>query len=254
MSQINAETLRKALQKGPPETIGYGEQSIEAFRHGWNAAMNSVYEAVGLGIVLVEDKTGTAGSTVDAPALQEILRGFVVNERHMNDPELRPVRDRLFALARAAIDPAWLPPEVNTTPAREEGRWACPKCDGRHVQVALPAWHRETAGLNLDYVETDGEAEVLYWYCEDCEAEGQGEPIDTMALPSVADVEENAETFGGIEATFVLVDDDGKPLPPAEGPALTGMLEHIDRTFVETFVGQSAQPAFNAAIASKGGA
>lgn len=35
--------------------------------------------------------------------LLAVCEGFVLNERHMDDPELRAVRDKLFALARAAI-------------------------------------------------------------------------------------------------------------------------------------------------------
>lgn len=35
--------------------------------------------------------------------LLAVLSGFVLNERHMGDPEFRTVRDKLFAVARAAI-------------------------------------------------------------------------------------------------------------------------------------------------------
>jgi hypothetical protein len=77
--------------------------------------------------------------------------------------------------------------EVNAPRPRAESRWACPKCKSLNVQVALPAWHHESAGLNLTYVETDGEAEVLYWFCEDCEESDSGEPTDTLAPPAIAE-------------------------------------------------------------------
>jgi hypothetical protein len=77
--------------------------------------------------------------------------------------------------------------EVNAPRPHAESRWACPKCQSRNVQVAIVAWHHESAGLNLTYVETDGEAEVRYWFCEDCEESDSGEPIDTLAPPAIAE-------------------------------------------------------------------
>ena len=46
---VSAATAIKATQKGAPETIGYGEQTQAAFRHGWNAAMDHVWRTLGLG-------------------------------------------------------------------------------------------------------------------------------------------------------------------------------------------------------------
>jgi hypothetical protein len=77
--------------------------------------------------------------------------------------------------------------EVNAPRPHAESRWACPKCKSLNVQVALPAWHRETAGLNLEFVETDAEADVLFWFCEDCEESDSGMPTDTLAPPAIAE-------------------------------------------------------------------
>lgn len=65
-------------------------------------------------------------------------------------------------------------------------RWACPECRGTNVQISLPAWHTETADLELKYVETDDGAEALWWWCEDCQDSQGGQPIDLTA-PVVGD-------------------------------------------------------------------
>lgn len=48
MKQIDASRVIAALRKGPPEKIGYGEQTSKAFDAGWSAAMNAVWEQLRL--------------------------------------------------------------------------------------------------------------------------------------------------------------------------------------------------------------
>ena len=57
-----------------------------------------------------------------------------------------------------------------------DSRWKCPKCGSTHVQVSLPTWYRETSDGTLVMVNTDGEASVQFWYCEECEESSSGEP------------------------------------------------------------------------------
>jgi hypothetical protein len=57
-----------------------------------------------------------------------------------------------------------------------DSRWKCPKCGSTHVQVSLPTWYRETSEGTLIMVTTDGEADVQFWYCEECEESDSGEP------------------------------------------------------------------------------
>ena len=59
-------------------------------------------------------------------------------------------------------------------------RWECPECGSRNVQIALPAWYRETAN-GLSFVDTDEGADPLWWYCVDCERSDTGKPIDRFA-------------------------------------------------------------------------
>jgi rubredoxin len=57
-----------------------------------------------------------------------------------------------------------------------DSKWKCPKCGSLEVQIALPAWHNEGVGHNLTYIQTDEDAEPLYWFCRACEESGDGEP------------------------------------------------------------------------------
>lgn len=61
--------------------------------------------------------------------------------------------------------------EEDATPPR----WQCPHCKSVKVQIGLPAWHTETDG-RLTYVETDTEADVMWWYCPECNSSDTGEP------------------------------------------------------------------------------
>jgi hypothetical protein len=55
-------------------------------------------------------------------------------------------------------------------------RWKCPKCGSENVQVAIPTWYRESSDGTLTFVNTDEEADPLYWVCDDCEETGHHEP------------------------------------------------------------------------------
>jgi hypothetical protein len=102
-------------------------------------------------------------------------------------PDNTPCPDCKFVwdvLIKAGVSP---PAQVSTTRAREPSRWACPHCSGRNVQVSMPTWYYEATGFDLTFVETDTEAEVMFWYCEDCQESDSGQPIDTLAPPSIAD-------------------------------------------------------------------
>jgi hypothetical protein len=55
-------------------------------------------------------------------------------------------------------------------------RWRCPACKGTNVQVSYPTWYREKADYTLEKLETDQEAEILWWYCNDCDETDCGEP------------------------------------------------------------------------------
>lgn len=61
-----------------------------------------------------------------------------------------------------------------------ESRWACPKCGSHDVQVALPAWFREAPWFDLEYIEADASADVLFWSCGSCDESGSGEPVDLL--------------------------------------------------------------------------
>lgn len=55
-------------------------------------------------------------------------------------------------------------------------RWQCPACHGRNVQISLPARHIENTDFTIKYIETDIEAEILWWYCPDCNESDTGQP------------------------------------------------------------------------------
>lgn len=62
-----------------------------------------------------------------------------------------------------------------------ESRWKCPECGSTKVQIGLPAWHTETQDYELTYVETDAEADIMWWYCPDCDESDSGAPEDLLA-------------------------------------------------------------------------
>lgn len=55
-------------------------------------------------------------------------------------------------------------------------RWKCPECGGTDIRIALPAWHTESKDGTLTYIQTDAEASVMWWLCNECEAFGDGNP------------------------------------------------------------------------------
>ena len=86
-------------------------------------------------------------------------------------------------------------PKVTDTRARAS-RWACPACGSRDVEIALPAWFRETDGFTLDQTSVDAEADILYWACNDCDGNGCGDPIDTLQAEFNAQLDQ-ADLFEG---------------------------------------------------------
>jgi len=59
-------------------------------------------------------------------------------------------------------------------------RWKCPHCGSPDVQIGLPAWHTESKDFEVRYVETDLEADIMWWYCPNCDESGSGQPEDTV--------------------------------------------------------------------------
>jgi hypothetical protein len=57
-----------------------------------------------------------------------------------------------------------------------DSRWKCRECGSHDVQISLPTWYTETREGELEIVDTDTEAEVLWWYCTACEASALGDP------------------------------------------------------------------------------
>jgi hypothetical protein len=91
------------------------------------------------------------------------------------EEEYRTRRVAAWAAARAAIEMA---------DAQIKSRWRCPCCKSLNVQVSLPTWYHEnihTAGdTDLVFVETDSDADISWWYCEDCEETDYGQPEDVL--------------------------------------------------------------------------
>lgn len=102
-------------------------------------------------------------------------------------------------------DPDW--------PAGEIGRWICPDCGGRHVQISLPHWYRETLSTksantigSLNSVSVDEGAKPLWWYCEDCDHQGIGEPTDGYYCSTSDDGPRGAWVDGDIEGSRIVED------------------------------------------------
>lgn len=87
----------------------------------------------------------------------------------------RQMRDAAWKAARAAI-------EKHDAPLIS--RWRCPCCKSLNVQVSLPTWYHESrlpSGMTeLHFVETDSEADISWWFCEDCEETDSGQPEDVL--------------------------------------------------------------------------
>jgi len=70
------------------------------------------------------------------------------------------------------------PPTDSTSTSTS--RWRCPACKSNNVQIGLPAWHTEDENFEVRYIETDLEADIMWWYCPDCDESGNGQPEDTV--------------------------------------------------------------------------
>lgn len=68
-----------------------------------------------------------------------------------------------------------------TTENTSRSAWRCRVCASEHVQVSLPVWFHEYQDGELRAVEVDAEADVKWWYCEDCGETGDGEPVRVPA-------------------------------------------------------------------------
>jgi rubredoxin len=55
-------------------------------------------------------------------------------------------------------------------------KWKCRECGSINVQISLPTWYRESQDGDLMLVDTDYEADPIYWYCEDCDTSDNGSP------------------------------------------------------------------------------
>lgn len=61
-----------------------------------------------------------------------------------------------------------------------DGRWACPHCGSKDVEIALPLWCKEDTSHNLTPCHLDEEADPIYWLCNTCEASDKGSPVDLL--------------------------------------------------------------------------
>jgi hypothetical protein len=69
-------------------------------------------------------------------------------------------------------------------------RWRCPCCKSRNVQVSLPTWYRESMTHDLQFVDTDAEADIAWWYCDDCGETDSGIPDDMTEFAEETRTEE----------------------------------------------------------------
>lgn len=61
-------------------------------------------------------------------------------------------------------------------------RWICPQCKGENIEIALPVWFTETTNAGLIQTSVDTEADVLWWYCPNCDASDNGNPQENPKL------------------------------------------------------------------------
>jgi rubrerythrin len=71
-------------------------------------------------------------------------------------------------------------PDDAATQREPRPRWKCPSCGSTNVQISLPTWYRETDDYALEMVDTDSEADISYWFCEDCDSSESGEPDENI--------------------------------------------------------------------------
>lgn len=93
---------------GPGPVIGYGDSQNEAFRHGWNNALNFVYllerAAVGdsiieeLGMRFGEPEEGHVLSPSDFEALRDINKRLFGDGSHLTPDQRRDLANRMHVL------------------------------------------------------------------------------------------------------------------------------------------------------------
>lgn len=70
---------------------------------------------------------------------------------------------------------------ATVTENTSRSRWRCPNCGSEKVQISLPVWFREYADGELVEVEVDAEAEIRWWYCDDCDESDDGAPEEVRS-------------------------------------------------------------------------
>lgn len=70
--------------------------------------------------------------------------------------------------------------EITAATRPVESRWRCPCCKSLNVQVSLPTWYYESVDHDLIFADTDAEADISWWYCQDCDETDNGQPEDVL--------------------------------------------------------------------------
>lgn len=110
-----------------------------------------------------------------APDIAEALRALYTECDAFQHEELNthPTWGPIMRAARAALTKAGIATEPAVV---DPPRWRCPCCKGTNVQISFPTWYRETRDNDLQYIDVDSEAEILWWYCDDCDETDIGSP------------------------------------------------------------------------------
>lgn len=58
------------------------------------------------------------------------------------------------------------------------GRWRCTECGVQQVQIGLPGWFHEAKDGELFLADVDMEADIAWWYCENCGHTESGRPAE----------------------------------------------------------------------------
>jgi hypothetical protein len=111
----------------------------------------------------------------------KVLRDLVVTKALHDQLEvLLPLDPTAEERYRQMRDAAWKAARelIEKMDVHFVNRWRCPKCKSRNVQVSLPTWYYESMTHDMVPVEVDSEADISWWYCEDCEETDSGAPED----------------------------------------------------------------------------